>query len=280
MRYVLLSWNPGPDNDQEYTPEEWLDQMVIPLQEGRVPEGDRWSLGTNWKTIAVGDQVCQFRQGAHGRGIVATGVVTKNPFKAKHWQSDRSGEAWFVNVAWNRALDLNRMITVDELTRAVPEFAWNHVYGSGRIVDGSAAERLAGVLGQSPLPDERSPGGQQFGSAEHNRLVELESMAIVCAGYRAKGHEILDVSSQKLGWDLEARRGKEVLYIEVKGVTGPSPEFFLTPNEHRAAAEQKNWVAVVVTGVFSAKHGWFELSGDDVTAAATPTQFRVKAHPV
>ncbi|MGD8199428.1 DUF3883 domain-containing protein [Ornithinimicrobium sp. W1679] len=273
MRYVLLTWNPGPSDDEQFTPEQWLEEMVIPLREGRLPDGDRWSVGTNWKTIEVGDLACMFRQGVHGRGIVAVGVITRSPFLEAHWDLDKSGDAWYVNVAWNRALDLNQMINVDELEREVPGFAWRQVYSSGRVIDGSAAEDLAALLGHAPLPPKK--GGQQFGSPEHNRLVELEAMRLATRGYEDESYVVQDVSKQNLGWDLEARRGDTVVYIEVKGTTGPFPEFFLTPNEHRAASRQHSWAAVVITEVFGTAPGWFELSGSDVTAAAKPTQYRV-----
>lgn len=276
MRYVLLTWNPGPDDDEQYTPEQWLDEMVLPLQEGRPPEGDRWSIGTNWKTIEAGDRACMFRQGVHGRGIVATGVITRGAFPDSHWNPDKTGDAWYVNVAWDRAFDLNRMITIDELAREVPAFAWNKVYSSGRIVDGTSAEHLATLLGQGPLPRKpRRKGGQRFGVAEHNHLVELEAMELVIAGYESDRYVVRDVSKENLGWDLEARRGGKISYIEVKGATGPLPEFFLTPNEHRAAREQEGWVAVVITGIFGAEEAWYEFSGPEVTATARPTQFRV-----
>ncbi len=276
MRYVLLTWNPGPYDDEQYTPEQWLDEMVVPLLAGRPPEGDRWSIGTNWKVIEAGDLVCMFRQGVHGRGIVATGVITRGAFLEPHWNPDKTGDAWYVDVAWNRALDLNQMINVDELEREVPGFAWNKVYSSGRIVDGAAAERLASLLGQAPLPPKaRKKGGQQFGPAEHNRLVELEAMTRVSAGYEAERYVVSDVSTQNLGWDLEARRGGKVAYVEVKGTTGPLPEFFLTPNEHRAASDQEGWVAVVIAEVFGAEPAWYEFSGAEVIAAAKPTQYRV-----
>jgi hypothetical protein len=280
MRYVLLTWNPGPDDDEQYTPKQWLDEMVLPLQEGRPPDGDRWSIGTNWKIIEAGDMVCMFRQGVHGRGIVATGVITRGAFRASHWNPNKTGDAWYVNVAWNRALELNQMITIDELAREVPGFAWNKVYSSGRIVGGTPAEHLASLLGQGPQPPKaQKKGGQQFGTAEHNRLVELEAMEHVSAGYKAERYIVRDVSKQNLGWDLEVRRGGKVSYIEVKGATGPLPEFFLTPNEHRAASDQEGWVAVVITEIFRAEPAWYEFSGPDVTAAAKPTQFRVTPGP-
>jgi len=107
--------------------------------------GNRWSIGTNWKIIEAGDMVCMFRQGVHGRDIVATGVITRGAFRDSHWNPDKTGDAWYVNVAWNRALDLNQMITIDELAREVPGFAWTKAYSSGRTVDGSPAEHLASL---------------------------------------------------------------------------------------------------------------------------------------
>ncbi|TDO34739.1 uncharacterized protein DUF3883 [Kribbella sp. VKM Ac-2527] len=277
MRYVLLTWNPGPHNEEQYTPEQWLEEMVIPLRSGDQPEGDRWSIGTNWHVIGEADPVCMLRQGVHGRGIVAMGVITRGPFTAAHWNTAKDGDAHYVNVAWHRAMDLNQMITLDELEQAVPGFAWNKVYSSGRIIEGEPADQLAALLGQAPpgkQPRKKGPG-PQYGSAEHNRLVELEAMAIVTGGYEDEGWTVSDVSKQNLGWDLEVRRGRSVNCVEVKGATGPLPEFFLTPNEHRAAAEKSNWVAVVITDIFTGEPGWHELSGADVVAAAVPTQFRV-----
>lgn len=144
MRYVLLTWNPGPKDEEQYTPEQWRDEMVVPLRDGRPPDGDRWSIGTNWKIIQAGDMACMFRQGVHGRGIVATGLITRGAFRASHWNPYKTGDTWYVNVAWNRAFDLNQMITIDELAREVPGFAWNRVYSSGRIVDGSPGTCQAG----------------------------------------------------------------------------------------------------------------------------------------
>lgn len=275
MRYVLLTWNPGPHNDEQYTPEQWLDEMVLPLSHGQQPEGDRWSIGTNWKTIQRSDPVCMLRQGAHGRGIVAVGAVTRPPFTAPHWNPAKDGDAHYVNVAWHRAIDLNQMITIEELEREVPGFDWRTVYSSGRIVEDEAADQLAALLGQSPLPGKPKKKGQQYGTAEHNRLVELEAMAIVTDGYQSEGWTVSDVSAQNLGWDLEARRGKLVKLVEVKGATGPRPEFFLTANEHRAASDESDWVAVVITEVFAEQPGWHELNGTEVVEAAVPIQFRV-----
>lgn len=275
MRYVLLTWNPGPSNEDQYTPEKWLEEMVVPLQAGEPPEGNRWSIGTNWRAIVVGDLACMLRQGAHGRGIVATGVVTSDPYTAPHWNDAKSGDAHYVNVSWVRAMDLNQMITLDELEREVPSFPWRQVYNSGRIIEGDSGSDLAVLLGQGMPTGNGKAKGQQYGNAEHNRLVELEAMAIVRDFYKEEGWTVIDVSKRNLGWDQEARRGKLVKYIEVKGVTGSRPEFFLTPNEYRAAAQQSNWIAVVLTDIFGSEPRWVECEGAEVLATAFPTQYRV-----
>ncbi|MBM6399789.1 DUF3883 domain-containing protein [Phycicoccus sonneratiae] len=275
MRYVLLTWNPGPDDSDQYTPQEWLERMVLPLQLGQQPDGDRWSIGTNWRAIAKGDLVCMLRQGSHGRGIVATGVITRGPFLAPHWDSTRTGKAHYVNVAWGRAMPINEMITVAELEARVPGFAWGQIYSSGRIVEGEAGAALAELLGQGPPRGRGAKKGQQFGTVEHNRLVELEAMRVVTRDYESSDWTVEDVSAKKLGWDIEAHRGGARLYVEVKGVTGPDPAFFLTANEHRAAAEQAGWITVVVTGVFGPKVSLSTLTAANVLNAARPTQYRV-----
>ena len=100
-------------------------------------------------------------------------------------------------------------------------------------------------------------------------------MNFVSAGYAGESYEVDDVSAQNLGWDLEARRDDELLLIEVKGVTGSAPDFFLTANEHRAARAEEAWIAVVITDVFSSEKFWYEFSGEDVVDSAKPIQFRV-----
>lgn len=197
--------------------------MVIPLRSGDQPDGDRWSIGTNWHVIEVADPVCMLRQGVHERGIVAVGIVTSEPFTDAHWNLAKDEDAHYVNVAWRRAIDLNQIITLEELEREVPGFAWNKVYSSGRIIEGESADQLAALLGQGPPGGKPKKQGQQYGSAEHNRLVEREATAIVKAGYEHEGWTVNDVSSQNLGWDLEVRRGNSVSYVEVKGARDLSP---------------------------------------------------------
>jgi hypothetical protein len=93
------------------------------------------------------------------------------------------------------------------------------------------------------------------------------------AGYRNEGYTVTDVSSQNLGWDLRVQQGKTVLCVEVKGETGPKPDFF--PHAERvsrcARPEGLEWCRH--HWHFSEEPEWHELSAADVVAAALPTQY-------
>ena len=73
-----------------------------------------------------------------------------------------------------------------------------------------------------------------------NALVEDAAMMYVWAHYEERGYVLDDVSKQNLGWDLEAVSGKLTLRIEVKGLSGKSPNIELTPNEYKAFVEKSH----------------------------------------
>lgn len=57
-------------------------------------------------------------------------------------------------------------------------------------------------------------------------------MALSTSHFEALGYEVKSVEVDCLGWDLEASRKGEVLYLEVKGHIGDVVKFELTPNEY------------------------------------------------
>lgn len=66
---------------------------------------------------------------------------------------------------------------------------------------------------------------------DHREAVERASMSFVKRQLRSEGFLINDISKKKLGYDLEAKRGPDILYVEVKGTAGPAPRFIVTRNE-------------------------------------------------
>lgn len=75
------------------------------------------------------------------------------------------------------------------------------------------------------------PSGQGFGLTHRERqAVEKHAMETVSAYLRLEGYSVEDVSA-KQPVDLLAKRDGEVVYVEVKGTTGPPGSVLLTANE-------------------------------------------------
>ncbi|WP_433803553.1 hypothetical protein [Actinomycetospora sp. CA-084318] len=139
---VVVTWNPEawdfPDGQYE--------AMVAKTQAGGTYPDD-WSVGRRVKGIDVGDRVFLFRQGHDRRGLVAAGTVSPGPeagspiYPREHW--DGSGALTpFVNVEWDRVVEVDDRLPVETLLEAHAGFHWNSVYQSGRAIDGGALTAL------------------------------------------------------------------------------------------------------------------------------------------
>jgi hypothetical protein len=274
---LLLTWNPGPGNDEQWSPDQWYREMVEPSSAGTEVDND-WSIWLNRNTVTPGDQVYLLRQGAHGRGLVAAGWVTSEVFEAANWrESDSERPAYYIYVTWRTCLPLEERITVEELEEAVPEFPWSAVFASGRRLDDSVADKVhrlwAERVGGEPTSTQQSLTG--FGDPENNARVEAAAIKVVTAAYEAEGYRVEDVSIRRCGWDLTATRKREVAHVEVKGLSGDTVQFWLTANEHRQAKSDDAWVLVAVTSALSRPQMW-ELDRDTVAQRAVPYVYRVE----
>lgn len=142
MSCVLLTWNPGPDDDHVWTPEEWHEVMVVPHLAGRVVE-TTWGVGRHRNNIGPGDTAFLYRQGLHGRGIVARGVIETSPEHGVRPGRARGRASNFVHVSWQDSVPIDLAIEVEELEALAPEFPWRQVYSSGRQLPPTVASRLA-----------------------------------------------------------------------------------------------------------------------------------------
>lgn len=66
-----------------------------------------------------------------------------------------------------------------------------------------------------------------------NKRVEDAAIDFCTSHFSALGYLVESVEHLDKGWDLEARAGKSMLRIEVKGRSGPQEVIELTPNEYR-----------------------------------------------
>jgi len=62
--------------------------------------------------------------------------------------------------------------------------------------------------------------------------IEQAAVSATAKHFETAGYEISSVEKDNRGWDLEARKAKELLLLEVKGHIGNVVQFELTPNEY------------------------------------------------
>jgi hypothetical protein len=92
----------------------------------------------------------------------------------------------------------------------------------------------------------------------NNARVEQAAMSFVWNQHHENGYEMRDVSKENYGWDLEATSGKLTLRIEVKGLSGETPNVELTPNEYKTFQEKSHYYRLCI--VTNALHEKPELT--------------------
>ena len=126
--------------------------------------------------------------------------------------------------------------TIDDLTvrresREKELLAMRHVISATPVIVGGALVIPAGLLAQR----KGEPGWAA--DADSRARVEMIAMKAVMDGERALGHEVVDVSAQKCGWDVtslpKAVDGKlpDSRHIEVKGRAKGQTTITVTRNE-------------------------------------------------
>ncbi len=130
--------------------------------------------------------------------------------------------------------------TIDDLTarrewREKELLAMRHVISGTPVIAGGALVIPAGLLAQRRGVPESAAAWTADAAAR--RRIELAAMQAVMNAERALGHEVMDVSAQKCGWDVtslpKAIHGKlpTSRHIEVKGRVKGSSTVTVTRNE-------------------------------------------------
>lgn len=86
-----------------------------------------------------------------------------------------------------------------------------------------------------PLTASRRAAATRLQDVERRQRIELIAMKAAAKWFDDRKYVVADVCMQNLGWDLEARRGRDCLRVEVKGTSLGAKSFAveLTPNEYR-----------------------------------------------
>lgn len=110
-------------------------------------------------------------------------------------------------------------------------------------VEAAAEDALAGA------------GGQGFArTAAERKAIEAHSMERAIRHFRKENYQVEDVSKTR-SYDLECRKGSQILHVEVKGTTTAGEQIVLTANEVRHAQNSRHdCVLFVLHGITLRKH--------------------------
>lgn len=157
MDTYLLTWNP----DKTSWGRQGIEADIeILRRRGSVDGG--WSCGTT-KQIPRGSRVFLLQQGTRDRGLVGSGLITREPKLGRHW-ANRHRKAMYVGVRWDH-LAVEPLIERDELDRRpLRAGIWN-TRRSGVRVPSAVASALEAAwrtrTSAGPVaPDEVLPGLQ------------------------------------------------------------------------------------------------------------------------
>lgn len=180
-----------------------------------------------------------------------------------------------------------------ELARIAPEVAsiraMGKVAGSLFLLSGKEASALARFCKRPSsslitTPKRRakedllSEAGGGYGTSYENRKIELTAIAATLKHFDSDDwSDVVDVQKNCCGYDLIFCKAGEVLHVEVKGVRGPVPSFFLTANEERCMRTDEAWRLCVVTEAGTAKPNVevFDSRKVAMRFGLRPSQFRV-----
>lgn len=108
---------------------------------------------------------------------------------------------------------------------------------------------------EEKVPDPELDGSDPlkgFGTPEHRKKVEKAAEDAAIKHYKRKGYTPERVTHLPCGYDFIFTKANSTLHVEVKGTSSPSPQFFLTRNEHRKGLlSNPAWRLVMVTSALS-----------------------------
>jgi predicted transcriptional regulator len=175
-----------------------------------------------------------------------------------------TSQKWYeVKVGKVRLLD--SPITLVELREMFPDWAWLRSANMFAYVTPKRAEALLRRCQSAAVTTElaRCTGGG-FGDAETNALVEQAAVRKVIRLLKRRGFKVCSRESERIGYDLDATKGRTELHVEVKGVSGDVIQFPITRKEVAMAGSDTSFWLMVVTGARNRQARVHEFRGRDV----------------
>lgn len=218
----------------------------------------------------AGDTVFLF---CAGRGIIAKGNVTKELAAKSKSVFPAHAKKEFKRPIGNLQ-KLEHSLSVTEIRSETGyELPYKHTVCEIHNLDAIQfildrfSNKTPAVAKTVELPVSAQEVGAGFGSPENNRKVEKAAVAFVERLFKKQGYEVKSRERDRIGYDLDAFKGKEELHIEVKGVSGAIPSFIITAKEVQCARVDPSFRLVVVMNARQSKPVHNEMTGKELCAA-------------
>lgn len=128
-----------------------------------------------------------------------------------------------------------------------------------------AAEVVDAMLLAEEASGSRRPRARLKMTAEERKAIENRAVSLVTVSLESHGYRVRDVGATE-SYDLDAKRGSDRLFVEVKGTTSPGIEVVLTKNEVALhLREHPNNMLAVVSNIHLDNSGMIPIaSGGDL----------------
>ena len=127
---------------------------------------------------------------------------------------------------------------------------------SGQTSSNSGSSNPA-TLGNKPVTPTPPKGGAGGGRGPYpsnpseNSKTEIEQEAVKRAinHYKEKGYKVISVENENKGWDLEATKNEDKLYIEVKGRRNSQWQIKMTENEYNKMQQHSDKYRLFINNI-------------------------------
>jgi len=225
------------------------------------------------KGLKKGDRVMIYNVAPH-KAIVAVATALKD---------SEPGDYWPFETDLGDIRMLEPEISRDEIRLLLPNWPWAKATRGRTRIPPEFAEQLwaraeQGAPALMPVPVAISSNGAGFGNPETNPLVEKAAVDKVTALLKKRGYRVKSREIDKIGYDLDAFKGRQELHIEVKGISGTKLSFPITQGELIPAGSDPLFRLFAVTSAMTDKAKIHEFTGSEFLAEfdCTPISYMAR----
>lgn len=271
-------FNPRNMIESEYTETAWTVNQRAASRTSLMEPGQRVLL---WVTSGSDE----FSRGVWGAGTLTAPVATNTFNYSEGWVVDREREQeMFVELEmdlFRDPVEADQLLEDDLLAGIEPLRAPQVTPGFLTLAELERLNELMEVsykeLPPDPLPENwRRLEKRERPLFEHRRKTELIAMSVVTEHYEGLGYSALDVSRDRVGWDITfVSEVDGTKNVEVKGLSRSRPVVSLTRNELRKARSNPHWQLIVITDAHDDERRTARFySREAVRAARSEKRFR------